>query len=470
MATTFSTVGSSSAWAQDDAALRVLVARQTAVIAALQQRVAALEDRAKPSGLPVVRIDPAPKTSGMQLPAPARPADPALSQSPKVAVLAATPVTVDWSQGSPGFHLSDGSSFHVRGRLYLDASTTTGSRFGSRNISGTELSSARLGVDGRYGKHWNYKVELDFADGSASLKENYVGYSDKLGIGDLKIYVGNKTGDRTIDGASYDGNVPFFQRTMLATSVGPEKGIFGVGVLAEIIGSNWHVGLNVVGDDANGNSGTADDTLSYVGRGTWGPGIDRLTRLHFGGWGYYETISDGAPAITRSIYPGVHFNDNLRITTRPINGARSSTGEGAELGVTRGAFWAFGEYGRRRVEASTGDRTWTSKVAEAGLFLTGEKANFSSSLGAWTQVEPRRSVFEGGRGALEIAVRYENTDLGEFTVAGSGHDTTLALNWFLTSHVRAIADWVHWQVNNPIAPYVGSDGGDSVNLRLETSF
>jgi len=449
-----------SARAEDPDALRKLVASQAAVIEALQQRVSALEaheqgeERAAPS----------------QPTATPPPSHPAPSSEVAVTGHAAAPITIDWSEGSPNFELANGSSFHVRGRLYLDASTTSGSRFSSRDISGTELSSARLGVDGRYGEHWNYKVELEFADGGTTLKENYVGYAGKLGSNDLKIYAGNKTGDRSIDGASYDDYVPFFQRSMLATSVGPEKGIFGVGVLAQLIGRDWHVGLDLVGDDANGNVGTADDTLTYVGRATWTPGLDRLTRVHIGGWGYYEDISKGNSTIARSIYPGEHFDDDLRITMVPVANARSTTGEGGEVGVMRGSFWTFGEYGRRSISALSGDRTWTSKVAEAGFFLTGEKPNFSSRTGVWTQVAPRRSFFDGGPGAIEIAARYETADLGRSELAGSGSDMTFAVDWFLTRNVRAIADLVHWKVTNPIAPYVGRDTGNTINLRLDTSF
>lgn len=448
------------AQAQDDAALRQLIAKQAALVEALQQRVAALEAReATPT-----------RTVASAAPASAPPASVALGGESATGKAAGQPISIDWSEGGPNFRLGDGTSFHLRGRLFLDASTTGGSRFASRNISGTELSSARLGVDGRYGEHWSYKVELEFADGATSLKENYIAYSTKLGANDLKIYAGNKTGDRSIDGASYDGYVPFFQRTMLATSVGPEKGIFGVGILGQIIGGDWHVGANIVGDDANGNPGTADDTLSYVGRATWTPSIGRLTRLHFGAWGYYEAISSGNATITRSIYPGQHFNDDARITMTPIAGATSSAGEGGEIGLMRGSFWAFGEYGRRDVRAVLDDRRWSSSVAEAGFFITGEKPNFSPRTGAWTEVVPRWSFLDKGPGAIEVAARYENLDLGRSAVAGSGDDTTLAVNWFPSRNLRAIVDWVHWNITDPVAPYIGRDRGDTVNLRLDASF
>ena len=102
-----------SARAEDPDALRKLVASQAAVIEALQQRVSALEaheqgeERAAPS----------------QPTATPPPSHPAPSSEVAVTGHAAAPITIDWSEGSPNFELANGSSFHVRGRLYLDVFT-----------------------------------------------------------------------------------------------------------------------------------------------------------------------------------------------------------------------------------------------------------------------------------------------------------------------------------------------------------
>ena len=440
----------------DVEALRALVARQATMIQDLQQRVSTLEAQ---NGRAVTAPSPQVATPTVTTAPPAPLAKPLSA------------INVDWSQGSPIFRLPNGTSFHVRGRLYVDASSTSGSRFASRNLSGTELSSARLGVDGTIGTHWGYKVEVEFADGRTVLKDNYVAYYGELFRRELLVFVGNKTGDRTIDGATYDDFVPFFQRSMLATSIGPEKGIMGVGMLAKLAGDDWHLGVQIAGDDPNGNAGTASDTISYIGRATWTPKIATATRIHVGAWAYYEDISNrGVTSLVRAVYPGEHFNDNLVITMTPIDSPRSSTGEGGEIGFITGPFWAFGEYGRRHIVALSGDRVWTSSNIQAGVFLTGEPVNFSPAFGSWQALRPLHSIFDGGRGAIELITRYEKADLGRSDIAGSGHELTVGADWYLSRNLRVIADWVHWKVGNPIAPYIGMDSGNTFNLRFDTSF
>jgi hypothetical protein len=71
----------------------------------------------------------------------------------------------DWRKGLPQVTSRDGRfAFRVCGRALFDLSATTGSRFASRNITGTGACSVRLGVEGRAGEKIAYQVEVDFAD------------------------------------------------------------------------------------------------------------------------------------------------------------------------------------------------------------------------------------------------------------------------------------------------------------------
>lgn len=431
---------------------------QDATIALLLQRVAALEAR-QPVLPPATENakNLATTADGQSRKAISKPPEPGET-------------SISWAGGAPELTVPNGGTFHVRGRLWLDAATTTGSRFAKRNLSGTEVRSARLGADGHIGPHLAYKLELDFADGVATMKDVYLAYFGRIAGTDLEVYAGNKIGDRTIDGSSGDEFVPFFERNMLATAIGPEKGIFGMGVLAKLIGSDWHVGMNAVGDDANNNPGSASDSVSFIARATFMPAVDRLTRVHFGAWGYRENLSGGVAALTKSIYPGTHFNDNLRIVALPIANPRSSSGEGAEFGLVRGSFWSFGEYGQRRIRSVSESRTERSWVISGGFFITGEVPAFSPRTGNWQRLKPRTALFDGGIGAIEVAARYEKTDLGLASVGGSGRDRIIDFNWYLSGNMKIMADWVHWSVTNPTLPFEGSETGESFNIRLASSF
>ena len=64
----------------------------------------------------------------------------------------ATDGPTSWRAGGPEFRSADGFyRLRVRGRVAFDASTTSGSAYDERNITGTEMRAIRLGAEGRIG-------------------------------------------------------------------------------------------------------------------------------------------------------------------------------------------------------------------------------------------------------------------------------------------------------------------------------
>ena len=97
-----------------------------------------------------------------------------------------------WRKGGPEFRSSDGQfTFHPRGRVMVDFSSTHGSAFDARNITGTDLASGRLGAEGRMGP-LGYKIDADFAGNDVSLKDTYLSWDTRVSGLPTEIYVGNK--------------------------------------------------------------------------------------------------------------------------------------------------------------------------------------------------------------------------------------------------------------------------------------
>ncbi|MHC1668313.1 hypothetical protein ACODUO_04060 [Stenotrophomonas maltophilia] len=118
----------------------------------------------------------------------------------QVAQLAATggggDGNVRWRKGGPELRSSDGQfTFHPRGRVLVDFSTTHGSGFDARNVTGTDLASGRLGAEGQMGP-LGYKIDADFAGNEVSLKDTYLSWDTRMGGLPTEIYVA--TSSRTV--------------------------------------------------------------------------------------------------------------------------------------------------------------------------------------------------------------------------------------------------------------------------------
>ncbi|KKL19647.1 hypothetical protein LCGC14_2463380, partial [marine sediment metagenome] len=70
-------------------------------------------------------------------------------------------------------------SFQPIGRVMWDAIDTDEDDSGADDFDGTELRRARLGFEGSV-YDWGYKFEADFAGGSASIKDAYISYGNKM--------------------------------------------------------------------------------------------------------------------------------------------------------------------------------------------------------------------------------------------------------------------------------------------------
>lgn len=205
---------------------------------------------------------------------------------------------VRWRKGGPEFRSSDGQfTFHPRGRVMVDFSSTHGSAFDARNITGTDLASGRLGAEGRMGP-LGYKIDADFAGNDVSLKDTYLSWDTRVSGLPTEIYVGNKLKDRGLDGSTSGVNTPFMQRNAVASVGAQQSGYYGLGVTTKVIGDGWHASVAVTGDDI-GNDSTASDTVAYLLRAHWNPLRGQAGFVHLGGWYWYENLGQDVGSINK---------------------------------------------------------------------------------------------------------------------------------------------------------------------------
>lgn len=375
-----------------------------------------------------------------------------------------------WRRGGPELRNGDRSfTFHPRGRVVADFSTTRGSAFDDRNIGGTEMRQVRLGAEGRIGA-LGYKVDAEFADNDVSIKDAYLSWDTRLGALPAEFYVGNKLKDRSIDGATTLTRTPFMERNAVASVGAPNSGYFGLGAQMKLIGQNWHYSLGLTGDDI-GNSGTESDSMTWITRAHWNPVKRPAGFLHLGGWYVYEDFGRDVERINKVPRIASNFNDNVRVSASAIADVTRERIWGAELGGTWRSFWAFGEYAERTIaSASADDFAQKASSFYAGWLITGEKPGFSARSGVWGTTRVARPVTDGGIGAWELAARFDRYDFTDAARGGEGDAWTLGVNWYLNDWSRLMLNYVRWSTDNQVGDYRGHDTGDTVNVRAQVVF
>lgn len=377
---------------------------------------------------------------------------------------------VSWRRGGPEFRSSDrGFTFNPRGRVLVDFSSTHGSNFDTRNITGTNLRQARLGALGTMGP-LGYKIDAELSNNTVSLSDAYLRWNTTLGGIPTEFYVGNKLKDRAIDSSTTLTRTPFMERNAVASTGMPASGYFGLGVQMKMIGQNWHTTFGVTGDDV-GNTGTETDSLTYAFRGHVNPIKRPAGFLHLGGWYVHEDYGVDTNRINRTPRVASRFNDNVRVSASAINDVTGERVWGAELGGTWRNFWAFAETSETTLRStSVGEVDQKAHSAYAGWLITGEKPGFSARSGVWGTTRVARPVTEGGIGAWELATRYDKYDFTDAARGGEGDSWTLGLNWYLNNWSRVMFNVVRWNTDNQVGAYAGQDSGNTFNIRTQVVF
>lgn len=434
------------------------IAVMRAQIQQLSARLAELEARQSAT--------PAPVRSNEALPLPpASPPATAIAMRPA----AAQPTTADWSSGLPEFRSPDGAfTFRPRVRVTADASTTVGSDYDTRKLTGTELRGFRIGASGKMPAGFNYWIEADLSDNAVSLKNAFLGYSRRFGGRDLDLSFGQRLNDRGVEGGTAEDVTPFLERSYTAAVLGPERGGFGMGAMARLTGEVWHASLSLTGDGVS--DGQRSDSVSLMGRMHWALFKSDDGFVHVGGWGFIEDIASGQPSVARNLIVGANFNDNLRLASGSYVAPKSSVGYGLELGGVLGSGWVMFEGGRRTIETFAAEFDQDVATLASGWFLTGETPPLSARSGSWQRPRVLRPLGPDSFGAFELVARYDQADFSDNPLGGEGETTTIGLNWYPTNNTRVSMHWAHWSVTNRSGAFTGSDTGDTATVRVQAAF
>lgn len=335
---------------------------------------------------------------------------------------------------------ADTRNISMFGRVQLD-SVFYGA-WAEEGDDGLTVRRTRIGAKGGLSDRLNFQLDLDVSGSSApKLEDTFLRYraSDNtiLTLGYNKIY-------HSLDAATSDADVPFMERSMASNAF--EVGAGGKwGISALTRGDNWTVQYGVTLTDPNDIVGVKDGWGVGL-RATYTPveGIARI--IHLGIFSYFRNESDNL--VRFSEQPEVRKNG-----FKPFDSGTQAASHYRYMAVEAATKWKSlsvqAEYGDMRLDAPTGGADhFTGAYVAATYSLTGEWRPYDARHGKFGHLEPLHSLEEGGTGAFEVAARYSWLDLEDAGVGTRGHDLTMGVNWYANTHVRLMANMVHFHSEN----------------------
>jgi phosphate-selective porin OprO/OprP len=326
-------------------------------------------------------------------------------------------------------------------------------------VDGTDLTvpSRRLGVSGSISKRITFEVERDFAKTRDEWRDAYVDVRALKAVqfktGRFKVPFGREelTGETNLD---------FVRRSLLGKRLSPGRDT-GVMVHGKLLGKavEYNAGYFAGDGDNSATSTTSAGSHALAARAVvapFGKAHPLFRKLEFGADAVRSDVQDQLGLRAKTVFSDTVFFNHVFVNGRRLRlggdaeweyGPASASGELVAASEERNGM-GFGSTDLPGVHASG----W---YAAATWAVTGETKH------GW--ITPRRDLFSGGVGAIELAARTEALRFDDVFYAGSAlgltapadltgnadRATTLGINWYLNRFVRVQSNIVFESVRDP---------------------
>ncbi|MFN0058819.1 MAG: OprO/OprP family phosphate-selective porin [Planctomycetota bacterium] len=337
--------------------------------------------------------------------------------------------------------------FNLGGRLHVDFGFF---RHGDRiqnafgNFQdGAEFRRARLGISGSLNEIYEYKAEFDFAPGTTTLADAYLGMMQVPVVGTIRV--GHQFEPFGLEEQTSSKYISTIERSL--TSVFSPKR--NTGIRFANATCNDHVTWAVGAFRTTNNQGraTGDGAYNFTGRVTAAPVLSDDGRQVLHGGVAISRSNPNDDEVAFMSRPETNLAPVL-VDTGTIMNAEDVTLVGLESAVVLGPFSVQGEYMESHVHRDRGldDAMFSAAYVFVSYFVTGEHRVYSRTTGVFDRVTPKANFRDGkgGAGAIELVARVSTVDLDNEGINGSDMDNvTLGTNWYLNSNMRVMCNYVN---------------------------
>lgn len=360
------------------------------------------------------------------------------------------------------------ATMHIGGKLQMDLPLYAKDNFNGVGAPGTQklgtaanLRRAYIDLRGTYDPNWNYRFQFGTSSGALSVAWAYFGYTGlQKAVGSpLNIWFGYQKTMFSLDNQTADESRLFTEGPLPVNAFVSSKEI---GPAAFDSGNWWQLSGGVFNGSATSapTAGT-NNGWQVSGRGALFPINHDGMLAEIGGSMAYQKPSSTDSFGALKTQPEENTVATSLVSTGSITNVQSMTNSSIEAAGEYHQFLAEGEWLTSSLDRSARSKTMPSQpffsgwYAQAAWTITGEIHPWDAPSATFKSIAPAHPFDPfgaGGWGAFEVAGRYSHvnlTDIGGLGAAtsstpqGEQSDTTLALNWYLTSNVRGELDWTH---------------------------
>lgn len=307
-----------------------------------------------------------------------------------------------------------------------------------------DVRRARLKLKIDYGDDWNLTGSVDFPDAlngrdlslsavrTRDLSLSYTGWPVYLTVGRMQ----EPFGMVAIESSKYLG----LMERPLASGLGVG---YGLGIRANIRGKQWALtagAFSPVTDALELADDSDDDALDV--RFTSTPLRDDLAFIHTGVSASWRR--PGEDTLRFVLRPETTLIEDLAVNHPRLRDVRRYRLTGLEFAWRAESLLLQSEYFRADIQRDDHrDPTFDGFYVQLTWALTGERRDYSTRWGVFGGVEPKRTLFNGGPGAIELALRYGEADLRDVGIEGDTGETLAAgVNWYPSDNLRASVNYV----------------------------
>ncbi len=378
---------------------------------------------------------------------------------------------VYWKEGLRLDSLDSHFKLKIGGRVQADwgwigADDELKDAFGEGNFNdGAEFRRARFHMSGSIHDNTEYKLEVDWADNSVSIKDAYLAFTNLVPCGTVKA--GQFKEPFGLEEMTSDNYITFIERSLPIEAFAPSHNM-GVGLSNCVMDDRMTYAVGVFSTGHTDQN--LEDGASFTGRLTWLPYYDEESKgrhlVHVGAAASWRSNTDAVRYRTRPEY-----HQTARLVDTGSMAVDDTVLTGLEAAWVSGPFSLQGEYITAEADRDPGSSVdLGGYYVQASYFLTGENRAYKISEGVFDRVKPEDDFDgKGNWGAWELAARYSGVDLSDADVMGGQMDKwTLGLNWYLNPNMRVMFDYGDASVQD----YAGSVDGDMkmLGVRLQADF
>ena len=332
--------------------------------------------------------------------------------------------------------------FELGGRFMFDFLLDSSAPTDDQNDFDVRRARLKLKID--YGDDWNLTGSVDFPDAlsgrdvslsavrTRDLSLSYTGWPVYLTVGRMQ----EPFGMSAIASSKY---LELMERP-LASGLGVG---YGLGIRANIRGKQWALTTGAFSPvtDALELADDGDDDALDV-RFTSTPLRDDLAFIHIGVSASWRRPEDDS--LRFSLRPETTLVEDLAVNHPRLRDVPRYRLTGLEFAWRAASLLLQSEYFRADIQRDDHrDAVFGGYYVQFSWAATGERRAYSTRWGVFGALKPKHSLFNGGPGAIELALRYSEADLRNAGIPGDTGDTLAAgINWYPSENLRASVNYV----------------------------